>query len=73
MDVPQLENLVRTLTEEIAKEEHEVMQLSVKLNDLKRKLPENKRKLESAKRDLLAGQALQRRRAAAAQEGRNTT
>jgi CII-binding regulator of phage lambda lysogenization HflD len=73
MDVPQLEQLVKTLTEDIQKEERELLQLTVKVNDLKRKLPENKRKLETAKRDLLATQALQRRRQAAAQEGRNTT
>jgi hypothetical protein len=73
MDIPQLEQLIRTLTELIAKEEHELLQMSVKVNDIKRRLPENKRKLEAAKRDLLASQALQRRRQQAAEQGRNST
>ncbi len=38
------------------------MQLSQKVNNLKRMIPENKRKLEKLQRDTLATEALARRR-----------
>lgn len=53
---------MRKLTEQVAKEEHELMQLSQKVNNLKRTIPENKRKLEKLQRDTLATEALARRR-----------
>lgn len=62
MDAAQLREAMRKLTEQIAKDEHELMQLSQKVNNLKRTLPENKRKLEKLQRDTLATEALARRR-----------
>ena len=53
---------MRKLTEQVAKEEHELMTLSQKVNNLKRTIPENKRKLEKLQRDTLATEALARRR-----------
>jgi predicted RNase H-like nuclease (RuvC/YqgF family) len=62
MDAAQLREAMRKLTEQVAKEEHELMQLSQKVNNLKRTIPENKRKLEKLQRDTLATEALARRR-----------
>lgn len=70
MDSAQLRQQVTFLTDEIAKEERELQQLSQRVNELKRKLPENKRKLEAAKRDLLANEALQRRKQSMIDESR---
>ena len=53
---------MRKLTEQVAKDEHELMTLSQKVNNLKRTIPENKRKLEKLQRDTLATEALARRR-----------
>ncbi len=53
---------MRKLTEQVAKEEHDLIQLTQKLNNLKRTIPENKRKLEKLQRDTLATEALARRR-----------
>ena len=53
---------MRKLTEQVAKDEHELMTLSQKVNNLKRTIPENKRKLEKLQRDTLATEALSRRR-----------
>ncbi len=65
MDAAQLREAMRRLTEQVAKDEHELMQLSQKVNNLKRTIPENKRKLEKLQRDTLATEALARRRKAA--------
>ena len=73
MDVTQLQHQLQIHTDELAKNEHELMMLERKVNDLKRKIPEGKRKLEGLKRDLLAQTALTRRREAAAEQGKNTT
>lgn len=62
MDAAQLREAMRKLTEQVAKEEHELMTLSQKVNNLKRTIPENKRKLEKLQRDTLATEALARRR-----------
>ncbi len=62
MDAAQLREAMRKLTEQVAKDEHELMQLSQKVNNLKRTIPENKRKLEKLQRDTLATEALARRR-----------
>jgi predicted RNase H-like nuclease (RuvC/YqgF family) len=62
MDAAQLREAMRKLTEQVAKDEHELMTLSQKINGLKRTIPENKRKLEKLQRDTLATEALSRRR-----------
>lgn len=62
MDAAQLREVMRKLTEQVAKDEHELMVLSQKVNNLKRTIPENKRKLEKLQRDTLATEALARRR-----------
>ncbi len=62
MDAAQLREAMRKLTEQVAKDEHELMTLSQKINNLKRTIPENKRKLEKLQRDALATEALARRR-----------
>ncbi len=62
MDAAQLREAMRKLTEQVAKEEHELLTLSQKVNNLKRTIPENKRKLEKLQRDTLATEALSRRR-----------
>ncbi len=62
MDGAQLREAMRKLTEQVAKDEHELMTLSQKINNLKRTIPENKRKLEKLQRDALATEALARRR-----------
>lgn len=62
MDAAQLREAMRKLTEQVAKDEHELMTLSQKVNNLKRTIPENKRKLEKLQRDTLATEALARRR-----------
>lgn len=62
MDAAQLREVMRKLTEQVAKEEHDLIQLTQKLNNLKRTIPENKRKLEKLQRDTLATEALARRR-----------
>ncbi len=62
MDAAQLRETMRKLTEQVAKDEHDLMTLSQKVNNLKRTIPENKRKLEKLQRDALATEALARRR-----------
>lgn len=62
MDGAQLREAMRKLTEQVVKDEHELMTLSQKVNNLKRTIPENKRKLEKLQRDTLATEALARRR-----------
>ncbi len=62
MDGAQLREAMRKLTEQVAKDEHDLMTLTQKVNNLKRTIPENKRKLEKLQRDALATEALARRR-----------
>ena len=62
MDAAQLREQIRKFTEQIAKDEHELMQLEVKVSNLKRDIPADKKKLENFKRDMLATEALAKRR-----------
>jgi hypothetical protein len=73
MDVNQLQHALQVQTDDLAKKEAELMQLTRKVNELKRTIPEAKRKMETLKRDLLAQTALTRRRQLAAEQGKNTT
>ena len=70
MDVNQLKRALQLATDDLAKNEKELHVLTQKMNDLKRKIPENTRKLENLKRDLLAQEALTKRRTAEIQAKR---
>lgn len=70
MDANQLKRELQVTADQLVKDEHELRTLTMRMNDLKRKIPEHKRKIETMKRDLLAQEALTKRRADAIQQSR---